>query len=231
MRTSCHVAAHTEKGPVHIQIDTGPDFRQQALRFGVEVVDAVFVTHHHFDHVVGMDDLRPFFFQNKTPAPVYATSESAFQLRAMFGYAFDRTYPGSSLLDVHETDGVTPFVVQSRSGSGASVQVTPVLGTHGKLDVVGLRIGGFGYLTDVNAVPEATIEALRGVEVLVLDGLRPEPHPTHLSFEEASDIAARIGARETRFVHMTHAVLHAEARLPAGVGLGFDGLVLKTGDL
>ena len=235
-RTSAHVVAHTDAGPVHIQIDTGPDFRAQALRHGVAAVDALVVTHHHFDHVVGLDDLRPFFFANRAPVPVWATAQSAGVLREMFGYVFDRAYPGASLLDLHETDGRTPFVVRSRDGPpgepgpGAAVVVTPVLGHHGRVDVVGIRIGDFAYLTDVKQVPDATVATLRGVRVLVLDGLRPESHPTHLSFREATVVAERIGAAETWLVHMTHAVTHAEgdALLPAGVRLGYDGLTLNV---
>ena len=230
MRTSCHVVAHTDAGPVHIQIDTGPDFRRQALRFGVEAVDALVVTHHHFDHVVGLDDLRPFFFRNTAPAPVVALPASAAVLREMFGYVFDRRYPGASLLDLHETDGRTPFVVRSRTGSGAAVEVVPVLGRHGSVDVVGVRIGGFAYLTDVHEVPDETVAALRGATVLVLDGLAPHTHPTHLSFEQATAVARRIGAPATWFVHMTHAVTHAEgdALLPDGIRLGYDGLVIAV---
>ena len=231
MRTSAHVVAQTEAGPVHIQIDTGPDFRRQALRFGVAAVDALVVTHHHFDHVVGLDDLRPFFYGNKAPVPVWTLPASAAVLREMFGYIFDRTYPGSSLLDLRETDGRTPFVIRSRDGSGAAVRVTPVTGRHGGIDVMGVRIGAFAYLTDVQAVPDEAVAALRGVEVLVLDGLRPEPHPTHLSLAEAADVAQRVGAAETWLVHMTHAVTHAEgeALLPPGVRLGYDGLTITTG--
>ncbi|HEX8298911.1 MAG TPA: MBL fold metallo-hydrolase [Rubricoccaceae bacterium] len=229
-RTSAHVVAHTAAGDVHLQIDAGPDFRVQALREGITAVDALVVTHHHFDHVVGLDDLRPFFFDNRTPAPVWALPASGVVLREMFGYVFDRAYPGSSLLDLHETDGRTPFVVQSRDGSGAAVRVTPVVGRHGRIDVMGIRIGGFAYLTDVKTVPDETIDALHGVDVLVLDGLRPESHPTHLSFAEAAEVAARVGAAETWFVHMTHAVTHAEgdALLPPGVRLAYDGLVLTA---
>ena len=231
MRTSCHVVAHTDAGPVYIQIDTGPDFRRQALRFGVEAVDALVVTHHHFDHVVGLDDLRPFFFRNAVPAPVFAAPQSAAVLRDMFGYVFDRSYPGASVLDLHETDGRTPFVVRSRTpGNSAAVEVRPVLGKHGSVDVVGVRVGGFAYLTDVNDVPDETVATLRGATVLVLDGLAPHTHPTHLSFEEAAEVARRVGAPATWFVHMTHAVTHAEgdALLPEGIRLAYDGLVLTA---
>jgi phosphoribosyl 1,2-cyclic phosphate phosphodiesterase len=230
LRTSAHVVAHTAAGDVHLQIDTGPDFRQQALRAPVRAVDGLVVTHHHVDHVAGLDDLRPFFYADKRPVPLFTLPESAAVLRAMFGYVFDRTYPGASLLDLHVVDGEAPFVVESRTGSGAAVAVTPLVGTHGGLRVLGVRVGGFAFLTDVNVVPDETVARLAGVDTLVLDGLRPDPHPTHLSFAEATEVARRAGARETWFVHMTHATTHAEgdAGLPPGVRLGYDGLVLTA---
>ena len=229
LRTSAHVVAHTDAGDVHLQIDTGPDFRQQALRYGVTEVDALLVTHEHFDHVVGLDDLRPFFFRNKAPIPVYAQPSTAETLRAMFRYIFDRTYPGASLLDLCPVSG--PFLAASRRHAAARVGVTPVPALHGRADVLGFRTGAFAYLTDVNALPEASVRLLDGVETLVLDGLRPERHPTHFSFAEAAEAAARVGARETWLVHVTHGALHAEAdaMLPAGVRLAYDGLVLEVG--
>lgn len=229
LRTSAHVVAHTAAGDVHLQIDAGPDFRAQALRYGVEAVDALLVTHEHFDHVTGLDDLRPLFFRNRAPIPVFALPRTAGALREMFRYIFDRTYPGASLLDLSPVEG--PFVVESRAGTGAAVEAVPVRAPHGDFETLGVRIGPFAYLTDVGDVPGAALEALDGVEVLVLDGLRPEPHPTHLTFAEAAEVAAAVGARETWLVHVTHAVTHAEAdaALPAGVRLAYDGLVLELG--
>lgn len=229
LRTSAHVVAHTEAGDVHLQIDAGPDFRAQALRYGVTDVDALLVTHEHFDHVTGLDDLRPLFFRNRAPIPVYAHPRTATALHTMFGYVFDRTYPGASLLDLHSIDG--PFAVQSRSVPGAHVEVVPVPAPHGPTEVLGFRIGAFAYLTDVSAVPPEALARLDGVETLVLDGLRPDPHPTHLSFGEAAEVAAQVGARETWLVHVTHAVRHAEAEasLPEGVRVAHDGLRLDVG--
>ncbi len=228
LRTSAHVVAHADAGDVHLQIDAGPDFRQQALRAGVTEVDALLVTHEHFDHVVGLDDLRPLFFRNRAPIPVYAQPSTAEMLHTMFRYIFDRTYPGASLLDLHPVEG--PFSVASRTHAGVTVDVTPIPAPHGRTTVLGFRIGRLGYLTDVSAVPDGARAALDGVDVLVLDGLRPEPHPTHLSFAEAAEVAAAVGARETWLVHVTHSALHAEAdaALPDGVRLAYDGLVLEV---
>lgn len=229
LRTSAHVVVHTEGGDVHLQIDTGPDFRQQALRYGVSEVDALLVTHEHFDHVVGLDDLRPFFFRTKKAVPVFAQPSTAASLREMFRYIFDRTYPGASLLDLRPVEG--PFEAASRTAPGARVEVTPVPAVHGRFPVLGFRIGPFAYLTDVNGVPPASVDLLGGVETLVLDGLRREPHPSHFTFDEAAAFAEALGARETWLTHVTHGALHAEAdaTLPAGVRLGYDGLVLRVG--
>lgn len=240
-RTRCaaYVRADTDHaerggpdGPVHLVIDTGPDFRQQALRHRLPRVDAVLFTHHHFDHVVGLDDLRPYFFDNRAPIPCYADPGTAKVLRQMFQYIFDRSYPGASLLELHEVDG--PFTVRSRYAPEATIDVTPLQAFHGKLPVLGYRIGRFAYLTDVSRLPEETVAQLDGLDVLVLDALRRTPHPTHFSIDEAVAVAERVGARQTYFTHMTHNVLHAEedalleAEAGPGVALGYDGLTFDV---
>lgn len=228
LRASAHVVAHAPRGPVHLQIDAGPDFRQQALRAALPTADALLVTHEHFDHVVGLDDLRPFFFRNPAPMPVHASARVARALEAMFGYIFhaDGSYPGVSRLVLRAAAG--PFDVASRDGTGASVRVTPVPAMHGRLPVLGFRIGRFAYLTDVSDVPPASLSLLGGVHTLVLDGLRAEPHPTHFSFDEAVAVARAVGADDTVLTHLSHTVRHADVALPDGVRLGFDGLVLDV---
>lgn len=228
LRTSAHVVAHTPAGPVHLQIDAGPDFRTQALRADLVTADALLVTHEHFDHVMGLDDLRPFFFRNPAPMPVCTSARVAGTLSDAFAYIFrDGTYPGVSRLVLREVDA--PFVVESRDGTGARVEVTPVSALHGRLPVLGFRVGRFAYLTDVSAIPDASRALLTDLDTLVLDGLRPEPHPTHFSFAEAVEVAAAIGARDTVLTHLSHSVRHADVALPDGVRLGFDGLVLEVG--
>lgn len=220
LRCSCHVEANG----VHLQIDTGPDFRVQALRFGIPKVDAVLVTHHHFDHIAGLDDLRPYFFGNRAPIPCFALPETASALRQQYGYIFhDRSYPGVPHLEMHDVDG--PFEVGSRDEPSRRVRVEPLRVYHGSLPVAGFRIGRFAYVTDTNHIPPEVLDRLVGVDVLVLDALRHEPHATHFSIAQAIEVARGIGARQTAFVHMTHSVLHAEeeGRFPDGMGLGYDG--------
>ncbi len=225
LRCACVV----EVNGLSILIDAGPDFRQQAIRAGIRRIDAVLLTHHHFDHIVGLDDLRPFFFGNQNAIPCYARDITAEVVSTAFPYIFrDRSYPGVSDLEMRIVDG--PFTVQSRYGTGTSVQVEPVPVLHGSLPMFGYRIGDFAYLTDTSFIPEESYLLLGGLDVLVLDALRREPHPTHFSIDEAVAAARRIGARRTYFIHVTHSILHAEenAKLPPGMALAHDGLTLSV---
>ena len=224
LRSSCIV----EVNGVHILIDAGPDLRQQALLYGIRDIDAVLVTHHHFDHVAGLDDLRPFLFTNRTAIPCYAMGNSADVLRTMFGYIFrDGSYPGVARLSLQEVEG--PFDVHSRTDT-ARVRVVPIPAMHGSLPILGYRIGSFAYLTDVSEIPYGSRSLLEDLDVLVLDALRPNPHPMHFSIEQAIKEARSIGARRTRFIHMAHGVRHEDinASLPDGMELGYDGMRLTA---
>lgn len=226
-RTRC--ACYVRVGQMGILIDTGPDFRQQALREGIDRIDAVCYTHHHFDHVVGLDDLRPFFFENERTMPCYAHPDTAAVLDRNYDYIFGADpYPGAANVEIEVIDG--PFTIPSRAGDASAVPVDPILLYHGSTPVYGYRIGRFAYLTDVSRIPEASYGGLHDIDVLVLDALRPQPHPTHLSFDEAVAVARRIGARQTYFVHMTHNVRHVEANasLPDDVQLAYDGLTMNV---
>lgn len=224
-RCSCLI----EHDVFSIVIDTGPDFRAQALEVGLQHVDAVLFTHHHFDHIVGLDDLRPFFFRNDRPIPCYARSNTADVLLRMFKYIFeDGTYPGVPDLTLKVIDG--PFQIVSRKDPARRMDVIPIDVQHGDLPMFGFRIGTFAYVTDTNFIPEESFALLQDLDVLVLDALRDDFHPTHYTIDEAVEVARRIGARQTYFTHMTHSVLHAEtdARLPEAINLAHDGLRFTT---
>lgn len=226
LRCACYI----EVNGVHILIDAGPDFRMQALRAGLKRIDAVLITHHHFDHVVGLDDLRPFFFQNRSSIPCYAHPDTAHTLRKMFWYIFeDGSYPGVAKLDLHQIDG--SFEVESRYADTLKVNIEPIEIFHGKTPVLGFRIGKFAYLTDTNRIPDEHLDKLHGLDVLILDALRHEPHRTHFTIEQAIEVAQKINPKRTYFTHMTHSILHEEenAKLPEGIELGYDGLVLDIG--
>jgi len=239
-RTRC--ACYVDAGDVAVAIDTGPDFRTQVLREGIDQVDAVLYTHHHFDHIAGLDDLRPFFFWNRRTMPCYGHPDTVRELETKYDYVFGRNpYPGAADLELCTVDA--PFRVPTRQPplsrgdtpsdvprGDATLDVEPILLYHGDMPVYGYRIGRFAYLTDVNDIPDASLDKLHDIDTLVLDALRPRSHPTHFSFEEAVEMARQIGARETYFIHMTHNVHHAEQedRLPDNVHLGYDGLVLHV---
>ncbi len=222
LRCSCLV----ETGGLSILIDTSPDFRQQSLRNGIERIDAVLYTHHHFDHIAGIDDLRPFLFVNRRPIPCFAHPATVSVLQDKYEYIFGGSpHPSAPGLDLRPVTG--PFQVQGRNDEGAgSVDVIPLAAKHGELDILGFRIGPFAYLTDVSRLPEETIQAVGGVDVLILNALRFKPHVSHLSVSQAIEVARRVGARKTALIHMTHNVLHArdDAVLPPGIQFGYDGL-------
>ncbi len=235
LRTSALLTVETGQSPVplRILIDAGPDFRRQALRIGLDRLDAVLVTHHHYDHVAGLDDLRPFLFDNKTPIPIYVSPTSAAALQQAYPYAFvdgEERYPGAPRLSLREVDE-QPFVVVGRYETGASVRVTPIPLLHGELPILGFRIGATAYLTDVSRISDASYRLVAGVDTLVVSALRSEPHRMHFTFDQAIAAAQRIGARQTFFTHVSHNTSHADiARLtPPGIAPGYDGLVLTDG--
>ncbi len=200
-------------------IDTGPDFREQALRYRIRTIDAVFYTHSHADHILGLDDLRPLSFLRPEKMPLYADDATAEVLERIFSYAFaaESTYPTRPRVELHRLRG--PVNV-----AGAIFQ--PVALAHGRLAVTGFRFGNAAYLTDMSSIPDASIELLQGVEVVILDALRKTPHPAHASIGDALRWAERIGAKRSFFTHMSHEILHAEtaAELPPFVELAYDGL-------
>ena len=187
-----------------IVIDSGPDFREQAIREGITRLDAVLYTHGHADHILGLDDLRPLTYPRVTGGgrlPLYARPETAVVVQSVFKYVFDDDYKygGIAQVELHEIRG--PFQL-------LDVRVIPVPVIHGDAEILGYRIGGFGYLTDFSAVPEASIEMLKGVQVVILDALRHQPHPTHSTVENSLQVAERIGAGQTYFTHISHDLAH-----------------------
>jgi phosphoribosyl 1,2-cyclic phosphate phosphodiesterase len=224
-RTACWVRING----ISLVIDTGPDFRRQALREGIKTVDAVLYTHHHFDHVVGVDDLRPFLFGNRRAIPCFAHEDTARVMQSMFKYIFDDgSYPGVPDLQLHVVEEA--FEVAGRYDHESRIRVTPIKAYHGDLPLFGYRVGSFAYLTDTSHIPDESLALLEGVDTLVLDALRHEQHPTHFTVAEAVEVAQRVGARQTYFTHMTHTLLHAEedGRLPDGIGLAYDGLTFEV---
>lgn len=212
-----------ESGPASILIDTSSDFREQAICHRIERIDAILYTHHHADHVFGLDDTRVYAYRQKAPLPAYGSEETLAGLRKTFWYAFAEIPEGGGRpkIDLRVVDG--PF-------TAAGVEVIPLPGDHGSMGVTGYRLGEFAYLTDCKRVPEETFPLLEGVGTLVLNALRYRPdHPTHMTIGEALAVVERVRPARTLLIHMGHEIDFDElkAALPEGVEPAYDGLVLN----
>lgn len=209
-----------------VLIDTGPDFHAQALREGVTQVDAVLYTHGHADHILGFDDLRPLSFRHPVALPVYADNETAATIERVFEYTFrtEDRYPTSARVRMNRLPETPGACVEM---FGACFQRIPV--THGRQTISGYRFGSAAYLTDMSDIPEESLPLLEGLDVLILDALRHEPHPSHSHLERSIGFARRLQPKRTFFTHIGHDLDHAatNAMLPDGIQLAYDGLQLE----
>jgi phosphoribosyl 1,2-cyclic phosphate phosphodiesterase len=210
---------------VRIAIDCGPDFRQQMLRAGVDELDAILLTHEHNDHIIGLDDVRPFNFKNWSDMPVYANRRVEAELRRRFAYIFsEKPYPGAPMIQLHEISKETPFEVKG-------LRVTPVEVMHGSLPVLAFRVGNFAYVTDIRAIEPPELRKLEGLEVLVLGALHHKVHHSHLNLEQALTLIERLKPGMTYLTHISHRMgryKDVNPQLPLGVELGYDGLEITA---
>lgn len=207
----------------NVLIDTGPDFREQALREQITHVDAVLYTHTHADHILGIDDLRPLSFAHKPgKLPLYATPDAADFLRRMFRYIFDADYKFGGLPQVEMKPINGPVAL-----FGACFE--PVTVIHGETAILAFRFGSAAYLTDHSDVPADSLDRLRNLDVLFLDALRYKPHPTHSTVDQALKIVNEVKPKRAFFTHICHDLPHetTNATLPAGVQLAYDGMKLE----
>lgn len=207
-----------------IVIDCGPDFRQQMLTSGCQRIDAIFFTHEHADHTAGLDDIRPFFFK-QGDIPIYAHPRVIENLKQRFGYIFEteNKYPGAPSVQTH-------FIDNNKTIDFKNKTIVPIDILHGNWQVFGFRIDNFAYLTDVKTMTQEEMDKLAGLDVLVVNALREEPHPTHLSLQEALDFIEKIQPKKTYLTHISHLLgFHEEVskKLPENVFLAYDNLIVE----
>jgi phosphoribosyl 1,2-cyclic phosphate phosphodiesterase len=207
----------------NVVIDTTPDFRQQALRENIDHLDAILYTHAHADHILGLDDIRPFNQKQKSAVSVYASEETLAILRRTFAYIFEPQSAESSVpqVELHSLDGEFELF---------GARIIPVPAQHGPLTVHGFRIGSVAYLTDFSSVPESSKALLRNLDHLILDALRYTPHPMHSTVDQSLALVGELAPQHAWFTHICHDLGHeaTNAKLPVNVRLAFDGLQFEV---
>ena len=221
-----------------ILVDTGPDLRAQLLRESISEVDAVLYTHTHADHIFGIDDLRGICFSQKRSVLGFASSESVQELKHYFSYIFspNPSYLGGAPpnVELQSVEPLKPFLASNR----CPIAITPIPILHGNLGIFGYRIADFAYLTDCSEIPESSAAALQGLEVLMISGLRPKPHPTHLSLSQAQAQVVKLAPKRAYFIHLSHDVdfereskaiqaSMAMEQSESSIELAYDGLVIN----
>jgi phosphoribosyl 1,2-cyclic phosphate phosphodiesterase len=207
----------------NVVIDTTPDFRFQALRAKIERLDAVLYTHAHADHIMGLDDIRPYNFHQRASIPLYGSEETLARLREQFNYVFREPPAGATVpsVELHAIDGPLHF---------DGVEIIPVPAIHGHMGVFGFRVRDAAYLTDFSAVPESSKALLTGLDDLVLSALRDTPHVMHSTVAQSLALVEELKPKRTWFTHIAHDLGHAQtnARLPKNVQLAYDGLTFEV---
>lgn len=213
-------------GEHNVLVDTTPDFRTQALRAKIEHIDAVLYTHSHADHILGLDDLRPYNFRQKERIPIFAAPDAMETIRRVYQYIFDGVKKESNVpqLMTHLIDGGAIDLF------GLEFRPVPIL--HGSATIYGFRFGAAAYLTDHSDIPEPSMAQLCGLDVLFLDALRHKPHPTHSTVDRSLQTVQKLRPRRAFFTHISHDLAHerTESLLPPNVKLAYDGLEILVGD-
>ena len=209
----------------NVVVDTTPDFRTQALRAHIGRLDAVLFTHAHADHLMGLDDVRPFNFHQAEGIPIHAAAETMAAIQRCFPYIFDLARQESNVPRLN----ARVFTSEPFELFGLEFRPIPVL--HGSRTIYGFRFGAAAYLTDHSEIPESSMELLGGLDTIFLDALRYKPHPTHSTVDRSLKTVERLGARRAFFTHICHDLGHerAESMLPPHVRLAYDGLEIQVG--
>lgn len=220
LRTSIHLATASTS----VVIDTGPDFRQQALRERIDQLDGVVFTHEHKDHIAGLDDVRAYNYSAKKDMPIYASGRVINRLKQEFAYAFaEHKYPGVPELEVHEI-GLEPFRI-------GDIELQPIEVMHYKLPVLGFRSGDFTYITDAKTIEPGQLEKVRGSRVIVVNGLQQEPHLSHFTLDEAVALLEDLAPEKAYITHISHRMgrhREVEKHLPPFIQLAYDGLKFEV---
>lgn len=218
LRTSVFI----ETDDLKLVIDTGPDFRQQLLREGIDDIDAVLYTHPHKDHVSGLDDIRPINYLKQKVIDVYANQITLDRLKLEYQYIFDNNYPGVPQIKTH--------LIQEPKISINTLEIEVIEAMHGKMPVLGYKLGEFVYLTDVNYISEEEISRIKGAKILVVNAIHHKKHYSHFNLEEALDFINKVEPDSAYLIHLSHKMgkhSEIEAKLPPNVYVSFDGLKLE----
>lgn len=220
LRTS----AHLEVEGVHLQMDVGPDFRQQMLRENINKIDGILITHEHNDHVIGLDEVRAFNFLQKKDMPVYATEQVQVNLKQRFDYIFSgKSYPGIPKVKLITITKTTPFFMEG-------IKIIPIEVMHGQLPILGFRVHDFTYITDIKTINEDELEKVMGTEVLVLSALHQDAHRTHQNLDEALALIEKIAPKHTYLTHISHRMgryANIAPTLPSHITMAYDGLTIE----
>jgi phosphoribosyl 1,2-cyclic phosphate phosphodiesterase len=208
----------------NVLIDTTPDFRTQALRAGIDHLDAVIFTHSHADHIMGLDDVRPFNFRQKGQIPIFASPETMASIHRCFQYIFDGVKRESNVPQLDAR------LIHGGAFELFGLEFLPVPIVHGRQTIYGFRFGAAAYLTDHSDIPESSMEQLHGLDVLFLDALRYKPHPTHSTVDRSVKTVEKLAPRRAFFTHICHDLGHerAESLLPPHIRLAYDGLEIHV---
>ena len=209
---------------ITVGIDVGPDFRTQMLKAQISSLNGILITHNHNDHIAGIDDVRPFNFKQKKSMALYGLKEVNEDIRIRFQYIFGKdAYPGRPQIKLIDIEPFRMFKI-------GEMEILPLLVYHGKMEILGFRMGDFSYITDAKTIPYKTRSAVAGSKTLVLNALHHRSHQTHLNLQEAIEIALELGIKKTYFTHISHHMglfEEVDPQLPPSIGLAYDGLILN----